>query len=127
MTRVSWIAKKTNELVLNKAGVRNKLFKTVKAKKLSYYGHTMRKQGSARNNARCMQARKITHSLDGQHQDILTMEEKTRMAKNRGKWESTFMMCQTSDRARLKNRTEYNLRPNSYHLLKNRENWSSTC
>jgi len=23
----------------------------------------------ARNNARCMQARKTTHSLDGQHQD----------------------------------------------------------
>ena len=32
--RVSWTAKKTNEWVLNKA------------RKLAYYGHTMRKQGS---------------------------------------------------------------------------------
>jgi len=36
----------------------------------------MRKQGSclekenARNNARCTQARKATHGLDGQHQDV---------------------------------------------------------
>jgi len=50
---------------------------TVKARKLAYYGHTMRKQGScveekdnARNNARCMQARKTTHGLNGQHQDV---------------------------------------------------------
>ena len=25
---------------------------------------------NARNNARCMQARKTTHGLDGQHQDV---------------------------------------------------------
>jgi len=35
--RVLWTARKTNEWVLNKAGVR--------ARKLAYYGHTMRKQG----------------------------------------------------------------------------------
>jgi len=66
-----------NEWVLNKAGVKRELIDTVKARKLAYYGdgHTMRKQGSclekeikqARNNARCMQARKTTHGLDGQH------------------------------------------------------------
>ena len=39
-------SKENNEWVLNKAGVWNELLKTVKAKKLSYYGHTMRKQGS---------------------------------------------------------------------------------
>jgi len=44
--RVSWTAKKTNEWVLNKAGVRRELFDTVKARKLAHYGHTMRKQGS---------------------------------------------------------------------------------
>ena len=44
--RVSWTAKKTNEWVLNKAGVKRKLLDTVKARKLAYYGHTMRKQGS---------------------------------------------------------------------------------
>jgi len=48
----------------------------VKARKLAYYGHTMRKQRSclerdyARNNARCMQAMMTIHGLDGQHQDV---------------------------------------------------------
>jgi len=41
--RVLWTAKKTNEWVLIKAGVNRD---TVKARKLAYYGHTMRKQGS---------------------------------------------------------------------------------
>jgi len=41
-----WTAKKTNEWVLNKAGVKRELIDTVKARKLAYYGHTMRKQGS---------------------------------------------------------------------------------
>jgi len=47
--RVSWTTKKTNETnewVLNKAGVKRELLDTVKARKLAYYGHTMRKQGS---------------------------------------------------------------------------------
>jgi len=44
--RVSWTAKKTNEWVLNKTGVKRELLDTVKARKLAYYGHTMRKQGS---------------------------------------------------------------------------------
>ena len=43
---VPWIAKNTNEWVLNKAGVKRELLDTVKARKLAYYGHTMRKQGS---------------------------------------------------------------------------------
>ena len=43
--QVSWIAKKTNEWVLNKAGVKRELLDTVKARKLAYYGHTVRKQG----------------------------------------------------------------------------------
>jgi len=34
-----------NEWVL-KAGVKRELLDTVKARKLAYYGHTMRKQGS---------------------------------------------------------------------------------
>ena len=38
--------KKTNEWVLNKAGVTRKLLDTVKARKLAYYGHTIRKQRS---------------------------------------------------------------------------------
>ena len=43
--RVSQTAKKINEWVLNKAGAKRELFDTVKARKLAYYGHTMRKQG----------------------------------------------------------------------------------
>ena len=43
MLRVSWTAKKTNEWVLNKAGINRELLDTVKARKLAYYGHTMRK------------------------------------------------------------------------------------
>ena len=42
--RVSWTEKITNEWVLNK--VNRELLDTVKARKLAYYGHTMRKQGS---------------------------------------------------------------------------------
>jgi len=44
--RVSWTAKKTNEWVVSKAGVKGELLDTVKARKIAYYGHTMRKQGS---------------------------------------------------------------------------------
>jgi len=44
--RVSWTAEKANEWVLNKAGVNRELLDTVKARKLAYYGHTMRKQGN---------------------------------------------------------------------------------
>jgi len=43
----------------------------------TFDGHTIRKQKSylgerhnARNNARCTQARKTTHGMDGQHQDM---------------------------------------------------------
>jgi len=41
--RVSWTAKKANEWVLNKAGVKRELLDTVNAMKLAYYGRTMRK------------------------------------------------------------------------------------
>ena len=41
-----WSAKKTNKIILNKAGVNKKLLDTVKAKKLAYSGHIMRKQES---------------------------------------------------------------------------------
>jgi len=37
---VSWTAKKTNEWVVNKAGVKRELLDTVKARKLAYYGHS---------------------------------------------------------------------------------------
>ena len=61
---------------LTKLSKKKELLDTVKARKLAYYGHTMRKQGSclekdnATNNVTCMQARKATHGLDGQRQDV---------------------------------------------------------
>jgi len=62
--RVSWTAKKTNEWVLNKAGVKRRLLDTLKARKLA----TTRKQGSCLKKE-IMPAR-TTHGLDGQHQDV---------------------------------------------------------
>ena len=65
--------KKTNEWVLNKAGVKRELLDTLKAKKLAYlWSHhekTKELPGERDNtsyNARCIQARKTTHSLNGQ-------------------------------------------------------------
>jgi len=75
--RVSWTAKKTNEWVLNKAGIKKELLDTVKAKEASilwsHHEETRELPGerdNARNNARCTPARKTTHGLDGQHQDV---------------------------------------------------------
>ena len=52
--------------------VRNKSY--INSRKLPYYGHTMRKQGSLpgermQGTASCTQARKAMHGLDGQHMD----------------------------------------------------------
>jgi len=43
--RVSWTAKKTNEWVLETAGVSRSLLASVKEMKLAYYGHILRKKG----------------------------------------------------------------------------------
>jgi len=41
---------------------------------------------NARNNARCTQARKVTHGLDGQHQDVdRTPWKSVRMTEDRDK------------------------------------------
>jgi len=56
---VSWIAKKTNEWVLNKAGVKRELLDTVPGER-----------NNTRNDTRCTQARKTTHGLDRQHQVV---------------------------------------------------------
>jgi len=57
--QVSWTAKKTNEWILNKAGVKRELLDTVKARKLAYYGYTMRKQGS------CLEKEKMQGTMSG--------------------------------------------------------------
>jgi len=51
--------KKTNEWVLNKAGAKRELLDTVKARKLAYYGHTMRKQGN------CLEKEKMQGPMPG--------------------------------------------------------------
>jgi len=65
------------EWVLNKAGVKRELFRHGQSKEASilwsHHEETRELPGerdNARNNARCMQARKTTHGLDGQHQDV---------------------------------------------------------
>ena len=75
--RVSWTAKKTNEWVLNIDGVKGELLDTVKARKLAYVCHIMRKQGSCleeeimQGTMRCAHRRGRTmHGLDGQHQYV---------------------------------------------------------
>jgi len=93
--RVSWTAKKTNEWVLNTAGVKKELLKTVKAKKLAYYGHTVRKQGSCLGKeimqgtmpCACRRGRPRTAWMDNiKTWTGLTMEESVRMTEDRDKW-----------------------------------------
>ena len=95
MLRVSWTAKKTNEWVLNKAGVKRELLDTVKARKLAYYGHTMRKQGS------CLEKEIMQGTMPGARRrgrprtswmdniktwTGLSVEESIRMTEDRDKW-----------------------------------------
>jgi len=42
MSGVSWNAKHTNDWVLNKAEMSRNLLESVKARKLTYFGHIMR-------------------------------------------------------------------------------------
>jgi len=122
--RVLWTAKKTNEWVLNKAGVKRELLDTVKARMLAYYGHTMRKQGSylekeimqaTMPGAPCTQARKTTHILDGQHKWTgLTVEESIRMTRTEVNVESASMVWPT-----LRLRTAKEQNPSVCFLLSN--------
>ena len=91
----SWTAKKTNEWVLNKAGVKRELLDTVKARKLAYYGHTMRKEGS------CLEKEIMPGTMPGARRQGrprtawmdniktwtgLSVEESIRMTEDRDKW-----------------------------------------
>ena len=118
MLRVSWTAKKTNEWVLNKAGVKRELLDTVKARKLAYYGHTMRKQGS------CLEKEIMQGTMPGAQRrgrprtawmdniktwTGLSVEESIRMTEDRDKWRKYFHgMWPTlgSRTAKEQNRTE---------------------
>ena len=93
--RVSWTEKKINEWVLNKAGVRRELLDTVKARRLAYYGHTMRKQGS------CLEKEIMQGTMSGARRrgrphtawmdninrwTGLSVEESIRMIEDTDKW-----------------------------------------
>jgi len=62
--------------VLSKAGVKREVIDTQNQETSilwSHHGETRKLPGerdNARNNSRCTQARKTTHGLDGQHQDV---------------------------------------------------------
>ena len=112
--RVSWTAKKTNEWVLNKAGVKS----TVKARKLAYYGHTMRKQGSCLEKeimqgimpGACRRGRPRMVWMDNiKTWTGLSVEESIRMTEDRDKWRKycTSMVWPTlrSRTAKEQNRT----------------------
>jgi len=91
----AWSAKKTNGWVLNKAGVKRELLDTVKARKLAYCGHTMRKQGS------CLEKEITQGTMPGARRrgrpctawmdniktwTGLSVEESIRIAEDRDKW-----------------------------------------
>jgi hypothetical protein len=44
--KISWTEKRTNEWVLEAAGVERNLLKTVKERKMIYFGHIMRREGT---------------------------------------------------------------------------------
>ena len=82
--QISWTAKKTNEWVPNTAGVNTKLLDTVKARKLAYYGHTMRKQGS------CLEKEMMQGTMPGarRREDHARPEWTTSMRRQDSPWKS---------------------------------------
>ena len=90
-----WTAKKTNEWVLNKGGVKSELLDTVKARKLAYYGHTVRKQASclekeimqATMPGACRRGRPRTAWMDNiKTWTGLLVDESIRMTEDTDKW-----------------------------------------
>jgi len=82
-------------VVYSIGGVKRELLDTVKARKLAYYGHTMRKQGS------CLEKEIMQGTMPGAHRrgrphtawmdniktwTELPVEESIRMKEDRGKW-----------------------------------------
>jgi len=93
--QVSWTAKKTNEWVRNKAGVKRELLDTVKPRKSVYYVHTVRKQGN------CLEKEIMQGTMPGARRrgrpctawmdsistwTGLLMEESIRMTEDTDKW-----------------------------------------
>jgi len=119
--RVSWTAKKTNERVLNKAGVKRELLDAVKARKLAYYGHIMRKQQS------CLEKEIMQGTMPGARRRRrprtawvdniktwtgLPVEESIRMTEDRDKWRK-YVHGVANPRIEDGKRTEQNRMPAS--------------
>ena len=88
-------SKENSEWVLNKAGVKRELLDIVKARKLAYYGHTMRKQESYLEKeimqgtmpGACRRGRPHTAWMDNiKTWTGLPLEESIRMTEDRDKW-----------------------------------------
>ena len=92
---VLWTAKKTSEWVLNKAAVKRELLDTVKARKLAYYDHAIRKKRS------CLEKEIMQGTMPGARRrgrprtawmdniktwTKLHVEESVRMTEDRDKW-----------------------------------------
>jgi len=107
----------STESVLNKVGVKRELLDTVKARKLAYYGHTIRKHGS------CLEKEIMQGTMPGARRrgkprtawidnintwTGLPVQKSIKMTVDRHKWRKyVHAWCgQPSDRGRLKNRTE---------------------
>ena len=95
MDVAGFVDSKENEWVLNKAGVKRELLDTVKARKLAYYSHIMRKQG------RCLEKEIMQGTMLGARRrgrprtacmdnvktwTGLSVEESIRMIEDRDKW-----------------------------------------
>ena len=100
---------KTNEWVLNKAGVKRELLNTVKARKLAYYGHTVRKQGSCLEKeivqGTMLDARRRGRPRTAWVDNIKTwtglpVEESIRMTEDRDKWRKYMSMVRSTLRSR---------------------------
>ena len=82
-------------MVVNKAGIKRELLDTVKARKLAYCGHTMRKQGNCLEKeimqgtmpGVCRRGRPYMAWIDNiKSWTGLSVEESIRMTEDRDKW-----------------------------------------
>ena len=124
--RVSWTAKKTNEWVLIKAGVKRELLDSVEARRLAYHGHTMRKQGS------CLEKEIMLGTMPGARRrgrprtawmdnintwTGLPVKESIRITEDRDKWRKYVHVWTTlASRMAKEQNTTAEKNKNSIHL-----------
>jgi len=102
---VSWTAKKTNEWVLNKAGVKRELLDTVKARKLRKRGRKKEIMQGTMPGA-CRRGRPCTAWINNNTWTGLPQKSQSEWQKTEINGESMSMVWPTLDRGRLKNRKD---------------------